>query len=96
MDHNTIFIQFTFNGVRNVLPIYVHGNQTTRKISHLPFVIDNVLQFHLWAAVIMVTSTSDYRDICLVRFVTVLLVFGLENSEPQTFEYNIFCNNKTA
>lgn len=41
---------------------------------------------------IMTTGTSDYRDICLVRFVAVLLIFSLENSEQQTFQTAFFAS----
>lgn len=42
----------------------------------------------------MITGTSDYRDVCLVRFVAVLLIFSLENSEQQTFETAFFATIK--
>lgn len=66
------FIKITFNCVCNIFAIEMHRNQSSNIIFHFPFVVDDIFQFNLGAAMVVRTSTSHDDYVSTIRFICIL------------------------
>lgn len=87
-QNGAVVRSLTLDGVCQIFASNVRCNQMPIVVLHLPFVVDDILQFDSGTAVIMRARTADHNHISAICFIRILFV--AENAETAGKQNNSF------